>query len=60
MRDKRMLGFNEIIERATQEQPKGELEWFEQVRDALKNGQVQDAIDAIEKAIAYKKRQQKR
>lgn len=56
---KSFLSFEEIIERATEEKPRGEIEWFEQVLAALKNGQVEDAIVAIEKAIKWKKEQRR-
>lgn len=54
---RRMYSFSSIIQKATQTEPEGELEWWESLLAALKNGQVEDAIHAVEGAVKIKRRE---
>jgi hypothetical protein len=57
MRMSGFISFGDIIQKATQTEPEGELEWWESLLAALKNGQIEDAIQAVEGAVKIKRRE---
>jgi hypothetical protein len=43
----------------TREELDNEIEWFLNLRDAVEDGQIEDALKAIEAAIKLRRRQKK-